>query len=109
MLLEVSSESLRPEFDEYDEYSGQNTDILIITMKTNGQIVSAQNINMQRAAISLHIGSNSAFAWQNYFVFAGYSYGFYTRMQDATNDPVSPQYDSFVFKYDPSGNQDCLY
>ena len=109
LLLEATSESLRPEYSSYSEYSALNTDILILTMKTNGQIVNAYNINMRKASISLHVGGNSAFAWGRYLVFGGYSWGYKTRMQNVTYTVTAPQYDSFVFKYDPEADQDCVY
>ena len=109
LLLEVTSAVLRPEYSSYSDYSSSNTDILILTMRTNGQIVNAYNINMREAAISLHIGGNSAFARDGYLIFGGYSWGYRTRKQDVTYTVSAPQYDSFVFRHDPEADQDCLY
>jgi len=109
LLLEVTTSTLRPEYDTYSDYSAASTDILILTMKTNGQIVNAYNVNMRKAAISLHVGGNAAFAWDRYLVFGGYSWGYKTRMQNVTYTVTAPQYDSFVFKHDPEADQDCVY
>jgi len=37
------------------------------------------------------------------------SWGFKTNYQNVTYDLVTPTFDSFVFKYDPTENNDCFY
>lgn len=32
--------------------------------------------------------------------FSGWSYGYYTQVQELVKDATSPDYDSFVYKYD---------
>lgn len=36
-------------------------------------------------------------------------FGYKTKYQNVTYDPVVPQYDSFVFKYDPEQDNECFY
>jgi hypothetical protein len=57
----------------------------------------------------MFISSNGLFVHENYFIFGGFSYAFDTRYQQTTYDAISPQFDTFVFKYDPSVSEDCLY
>ena len=41
----MTSEKLRPGFSSYKDYSKYNTDILIVTMNSDGRIVKGHNIN----------------------------------------------------------------
>lgn len=78
-------------------------------MKEDGRLLEAYNINMHDASIDLYVGNNAMFAYDNHYVFGGYSWGYKTRYQNSTYDTASPDYDTFVFKYDPTQREDCLY
>jgi hypothetical protein len=58
----------------------------------------------------MYIGENSFFVKDSYYIFGGQSYGYKTKLQNQTYNVVSPQYDTYVFKYDPKNdNLDCFY
>jgi len=109
MIMEVTSPNLRPDYYLYKDYSGANRDLLIVTMKADGRLLEAYNINMFDAAIDLYVGNNAMFAHDNHYVFGGYSWGYKTVYQNSTYNVASPDFDSFVFKYDPKQREDCLY
>ena len=98
-LLEVTSEKLRPSLSSYvGEVSFK--DILIVTMKESGQFMKGININMDTAHVSIKLGSNSLFTKDGSYIFGGFAFGHKTKYQEKTYDPITPTYDSFVFKYD---------
>lgn len=39
VLMEVTSQGLRPDYEKYYEYSAASSDLLIVTIKTGGQIM----------------------------------------------------------------------
>lgn len=78
MILETTSSSLRPDYNLYSTYSAKNKDLLIITMKTDGRMLDAFNVNMNDAAVSLHVGDDSMFAYGSHYVFGGQSWGYKT-------------------------------
>lgn len=80
-----------------------------MTMKADGRLLEAYNINMQDAAIDLYVGNNAMFANDNHYIFGGYSWGYKTVYQNSTYDTASPDFDTYVFKYDPRQREDCLY
>lgn len=51
--MEVTSKDLRPDYDKYSAYSSLNSDILIVIIKTGGQVMEGYNINMDKASIGL--------------------------------------------------------
>jgi len=109
LLLEVTSSTLRPDFAKYSAYSEENSDILIVRMSESGQPRFAHNINMDIAAISFGIGGHSSFVLNSQYVFGGQSFGFKTNYQYVEADATTPTLDSYVFKYDPTNNNDCFY
>lgn len=109
MILEVTSAALRPDYDLYAQYSGTRQDLLIVTMKPEGRLLDAYNINMRDAAIDLYVGNDAMFAHDNHYIFGGYSWGYKTVYQNSTYDTASPDFDTYVFKYDPKQREDCLY
>ena len=109
MLLEVVSPNLRPNLSRYSAFSAAAADILIIRMTDSGQLRQAHNINMDKADVSLGIAGNAFFIRNSQYVFGGQSWGFKTLYQNQTYDLVTPTYDSYVFKYDPSEDNDCFY
>jgi len=109
MIMEVTSPALRPDYDLYAQYSGTKRDLLIVTMKPEGRLLEAYNINMADAAIDLYVGNDAMFAYGNHYIFGGYSWGYKTVYQNSTYDTASPDYDTYVFKYDPRQREDCLY
>lgn len=78
-MLQTTSPSLRPDYSRYSKYSGSNSDILIITMKESGQLMSGFNINMDTASVSLNVGDHSFFIKDDYYIFGGQSYGYKTK------------------------------
>jgi hypothetical protein len=109
LIMEVTSPALRPDYDLYAQYSGSQRDLLILTMKTEGRLLEAYNINMRDASIDLFVGNDAMFANENHYIFGGYSWGYKTVYQNSTYDIASPNYDTYVFKYDPRQREDCLY
>lgn len=65
VLLEVTSEGLRPDYSKYSAYSANSSDILIVTIKTGGQIMAGYNINMDKADIGMKIGDGAFFVLGN--------------------------------------------
>lgn len=109
MLLEVTTPELRPDYYLYSRYSAANKDILIVTMNDDGRLQEAYNINMGKAGISLYIGGHSMFIKDGHYIFGGYSWGYKTRYQNSTFDVTAPDFDTYVFKYNPTEREDCLY
>jgi len=109
MILEVTSPSLRPDYYLYSKYSSERRDLLIVTMKEDGRLQEAYNINFNDASIDMYVGVNAMFTVDNHYVFGGYSWGYKTRYQNSTYDIASPNFDTYVFKYDPFQREDCLY
>ena len=109
VLMEVTSKDLRPDYDKYSAYSSLNSDILIVIIKTGGQVMEGYNINMDKASIGLQIGDGSFFVLGNQYVFGGQSWGFKTVFQNVTYDVDAPTYDSYLFKYNPSDGAECFY
>jgi hypothetical protein len=68
-MLEVTSKSLRPDYDRYKYYSANNYDLLIVKITDSGTITSGLNINMDDASISLGVGGHSMFILGNDYVF----------------------------------------
>ena len=58
LLLEVTSPSLRPDYNTYSAESGSNKDLLIVRMSESGVFRSAININFERAGISFNLAPN---------------------------------------------------
>ena len=81
MLLEASSSSLRPDYETTKSTSGAATDIVIIRMRTNGEILGGYNINMHDSGISMQIARNSLFTINGNYIFGAFTYGFKTRYQ----------------------------
>jgi hypothetical protein len=106
--LEATSPGLRPDYNKYSAYSAQNSDTVIVIMKDGGTIMNGYNINMHTASVSMKLAENSLFVLNNYYIFAGQSYGYKTKMQNVTYSTSAPTLDTFVFKYDPSDSA-CLY
>jgi hypothetical protein len=109
VLMEVTTPGLRPDYDKYKLYSNTSSDLLIVTIKTGGQIMVGYNINMDKADIGMKIGDGAFFVLGNQYVFGGQSWGFKTIFQNVTYNVDSPTFDSYLFKYDPSENVDCFY
>lgn len=76
--MEATSPALRPGLDRYREAEGKS-DVLLIAMRDDGGIVNAYNINMNAAAISMHVAPHGLFAHENYYIFGGTSYAYNTR------------------------------
>jgi hypothetical protein len=56
VMLEVTSPGLRPDYSKYSSYSANSSDILILTIKTGGQIMSGYYINMEKSDIGMKVG-----------------------------------------------------
>jgi len=108
-MLEATSESLRPDYRSYNQWSGSNSDVTIITMKPGGVLTGAYNLNMWDASVSMGVGGNSFFVRGSDYIFGAQSFGYKTKYQNVTYEPTAAQLDSHVFKWDPSGGMDCFY
>lgn len=114
VLIEVQSWGLRPNLDRYwtGAYADSPNDLLIVRMKESGKVMGGYNINFWDGDISLKIGDNSLFVYENYYIFGGQSYGFNTKQKNVTYDVDNPVFNSFVFKYDfkeEGFNENCFY
>jgi len=109
VLLEVTSPGLRPDYDDYAKWSNKSSDLLIIVMKTGGQIQRGYNINMNKADIGMKIGDGAFFILNSKYIFGGQSWGYYTRYQNETYDIAAPYTDSYLFNYNPEANVECFY
>jgi hypothetical protein len=109
VMMEVTSPDLRPDYSKYKEYSSTSSDILIVTIKTGGQIMSGYNINMDKADIGMKIGDGALFVLGSQYVFGGQSWGFKTIYQNVTYNTESPTFDSYLFKYNPLDDNECFY
>jgi len=107
-MLEVTSASLRPDYSRYSFYSGANSDLLLVTIRDSGSIVSGFNINMDDASVSMGVGGHSMFVLGDEYVFGAQTFGFKTKEQNITYDLVAPSLDSHIFKLNP-GSADCFY
>lgn len=108
-MLEVTSNILRPNYNQVYKYSASNADALIVTMRPGGQYLKGLNINYYTASISLYIGGNSMFAHDNYYYFGSYSWGYKTKLNNVTYNIVTPTYDSHLFRIDPDTKVQCFY
>lgn len=106
--LEVTSRSLRPDYNDYAAYSADRTDVTIIRMKSGGKLVGAYNINFYDASISIGIGANALFTKDGEYIFGTQSWGYYTKYQNKTYNPTAVQLDTNVFRYIP-GSSECFY
>ena len=81
ILLEVTDDSLKPEYFSTNRhnYAEGSRDLLIITMRRDGTMIYAYDINFGRSTLQLFSGSHCLFAKDSYHIFAGWSYGFKTR------------------------------
>lgn len=110
MLLEASSSSLRPDYETTKSTSGAATDIVIIRMRTNGEILGGHNINMHDSGISIQLAQNSLFTIDGNYIFGAFTYGFKTRYQQIIIGAEDTyQTDSHLFKYNPSSESKCFY
>lgn len=108
-MLEVTSNTLRPQYNSVYRYSSSNSDALIIKMSPGGQYTKGVNINYYTASISLYIGGNSMFVYDKYIYFGSYSWGFKTKLNNQTYDIVTPTYDSHLMRFDPDSKVQCFY
>lgn len=106
--LEATSPSLRPEYDDYAQYSAANTDVTIIRMKSGGKLAGAYNINFYDASISIGIGANALFTKDGEYIFGTQSWGYYTKYQNKTYNATAVQLDTNVFRYSPDSSE-CFY
>jgi hypothetical protein len=80
VLMEVHSTPLRPDYKGYSDCcSTTQSDLLIIRMKESGKVMSGYNINFYDADISMLVGDNSMFIYEDYYIFGGQSWGFNTK------------------------------
>jgi hypothetical protein len=78
-------------------------------MDEGGYVLSGLNINMQKASITLGIGEQALFIHKQNLIFAGQSFGYYTKFQNSTYDTAAPTRDIYVWKLDPSNVDTCFY
>lgn len=108
-MLEVTSNTLRPNYNDVYRYSASNADVLIVTMRPGGEYLKGVNLNYNTAAISMFIGDNSMFVQDDYVYFGSYSWGFKTRLNNQTYDVVSPTSDSHLMRINPDSVGSCFF
>lgn len=108
-MIEATSESLRPNFRQYNEYSGKNTDMTVIMMSPGGTLTGAYNMNYWDASISIGIGGHSFFIKDGDYIFGSSSFGYKTKYQNVTYSITAPTLDTSVFKWNPTSGADCFY
>jgi hypothetical protein len=108
-MLEVTSNVLRPNYNNVYRYSASSADAMIVTMRPGGQYLKGLNINYDTASISLYVGGDSLFVHDNYYYFGSYSWGFKTKLNNQTYDIVTPTYDSHLMRIDPDSSVQCFY
>jgi len=79
-LFEVTSSTLRPNYNQYQKASGQNSDLLIVRMSPGGTFGKAVNVNYEGAAIDFIVGGGSFFVADGVYFFGSYSYGYHTQV-----------------------------
>lgn len=111
-MMEVTSMDLRPLYRQAEGVKQANSEIMIVTMdpEEGGEYLKAVNIHYHTAAISMMVGTNSAFIYDDNYYFGTYSKGFKTKL----NHVSSSNYDSHLFKFDPDSETDykksnCFY
>lgn len=109
MMVESTSQNLRPHYDRYSTWSLNASDINIFIMQDSGNFLKGYNINFEKAAVPMHVGDNSMFVHGNHYVFGGYSWGYKTRFQNETYTPSAPTYDTYLFKLDPTQIDRCFF
>ena len=110
MLLEASSSTLRPDYESTKSTSGAATDIVIIRMKANGEILGGHNINMYDSGISIQLAQGSFFTINGNYLFGAFTYGFKTRYQKVIIGADETFHtDSHLFNYKPGSESKCFY
>lgn len=110
MLLEASSSTLRPDYETTKTTSGAATDIVIIRMSSNGEILGGHNINMYDSGVSFQLAQNSFFTINGNYLFGAFTYGFKTRYQEVIIGAEDRyQTDAHLFNYNPGSESRCFY
>jgi hypothetical protein len=84
-LMEYVQNDLRPRainyagFQDRPDASYNNADLVVVRMDESGNMISGLNVNMQKASITLGIGEQSLFIHKQHLIFAGQSFGYYTK------------------------------
>jgi hypothetical protein len=78
-MLETTSSVLRPDYERYSRYSASDADILMVVMRPSGAFVTAFNINMDTASVSLGVGGHSMYVLGDDYIFGGMSFGYKTK------------------------------
>ena len=81
MLLESTHKRLRPKLETLYKDAALNTDLVIVTMSSSGEMEKAFNINYNNAKIYMNIGSHAGFVFGDDYVFGAHSDGFKTKVQ----------------------------
>ena len=108
-MLESTSESLRPNFRNYNTYSEKNNDLTVVMMSPGGVLTGAFNLNYWDAAVSIGIGGQSFFIKGEDYIFGSQSQGYKTKYQNVIPSATDPQLDTSIFKWNPRGGVDCFY
>ena len=89
-MIEATSESLRPNYRNYDQYSKANNDLTIVLMRPGGILQGAFNINFWDASISLKVGQQTFFIKDDEYVFGSNTWGYKTKYQNVTYSLTAP-------------------
>jgi len=108
-LMEVTSSTLRPNYNQYAKYSSAYKDLLIVRMSPGGTFNKAMNINYEGAAVDFLLGTHSFFIADGIYFFGSFSYGYHTTVQNKTYNIATPTYDTHLFRLDPESNQKCFH
>lgn len=108
-LFEVTSNTLRPSFNDNQKYSSANSELLIVQMTPGGSFQGAININYAGAAVDFIVGGHSVFENAGNYFFGSYSYGYHTNLQNKTYNIATPTYDTHLFKFNPESSSKCFH
>jgi hypothetical protein len=116
LILEVTSEALRPKYKSYSNAEKLAGEILIITMTENGRILKGQNINLftsvpsSESDPSFYLGDNSLQAFGDKIIFAGSQVSFRTKYHtELVTDKDKQFFTSFLFSHNIDKEDSCLY
>lgn len=90
---------------------GNFFDTLLVRMDKSGDVERAITISNYNLQYDMFSADNGLLAIDEYLFFAGWSYGFQTRLQELEKDSASPDFDTYVYKYlyDHSNSESCVY
>ena len=106
-LLQIKMKELRY-FTPGDFY-----DTLLLVLDPSGNVHNAVSISNRQTSYDMWAANQGLFMVGGDHFFAGWSYGYATRLQTLVKDAAAPDYDAFIYKYlfttDTDQQSNCLY